>query len=112
MRVNLALLAMIIVDMWLVYSICTLTTQESQDEFYEYLAEEIIDKDYDNVATCRHRNNNLAERIVPASSPIHYTPTTRKRKNRDGSYTNHIFQGRYRECKKKSKFSTPFQFFF
>ena len=53
MRVNTSLLGMCIVDAWYAYSQCTKTrgakTEEKQQDFYSFLAEELIDNNYDSV---------------------------------------------------------------
>jgi hypothetical protein len=48
MRVNRSLLGMCIVDTWYAYSQCT-STREKQKIFYSFLAEELIDNNYDSV---------------------------------------------------------------
>jgi hypothetical protein len=117
-RVNLSILGMIMVDCWKVWSQITVTgpeglskPAETQKEFYSQLATELIDNTFDYVAP---RNNgvaatdNHAELIdrrtnLPRSgTAIHLTPTKRKRKKKDGSWTQNTFQARCHICRSKT----------
>ena len=118
MRVNLSLLAIILVDCWKVWS--RITTKEdgepteNQKQFYSRMATELIDNSYDRVAEARRRSGNGSPTEVDLLDPttnlprsgldIHLTPTKRKRKNLEGEFTNRSFQGRCMECKQKTRF--------
>jgi hypothetical protein len=113
-RVGSSLLAMMIVDSWLVYSQAT-KTQESQQDYYAHLAEELIDNTYDQVGSGTRRSENIAETPSPdlvhrrtgagrAGVYAHLTPTKRRKKLADGSLTTHSQQGRCRQCGLKTRY--------
>lgn len=123
-RVNLSILSMIMVDTWLVYNHCTNPEHEVQKSFYEFLAEELIDNNYDETssATSRRRRqrggDNRSSSTVQASrqlvvsqnghlksgSHIHLTPTKEFRRYR-GEVTKCRQQSWCKICKrKKSKY--------
>jgi hypothetical protein len=60
MRVNTTLLGMCIVDTWYVYSQCT-KTKEKQQDFYSFLAEELIDNKYDSIGPRSGRRNRTQD---------------------------------------------------
>ena len=103
---------MTVVDAWLMFKACVSESNETQKEFYELLAEEMIDNELDNVVT-RNRHtrrrpntpvdaNNVA---LSSGTGVHLTPTKEKRKNRDGIVRDkHLKQGRCSICDKKSSF--------
>ena len=108
MRVNTSLLAICIVDAWLLYK----GGQGSRDcmspnEFYSTLAEQLIDNKYCTTFT-RSQDVQADEVSSMTMSGIgpHLTPTNRKRKRSDGSMTNCSYQGRCTVCKgfAKSKY--------
>ena len=113
-RFNFSIVGMIVVDSWLAYKQLKEVENESQKEFYEKLAEEMIDNTLDEVATrggaqrARERaavsgNDIIDERgNVKCGFDIHLTPTREKRKRRDGSETAYTFQGHCCVCKKKT----------
>jgi hypothetical protein len=88
-RVNLSIFGMIVVDSYLVYSQVQ-DSSEPEKEFYTYLAEELIDNTYDQVAR-RPRSSNIASPEMmgrdgmPRSGGLfgHLTPTKRKRRDRN-----------------------------
>ena len=105
MRVNTSLLAMCIVDAWLLYK----GGQGSRDcmtpnEFYSILAEQLIDNKYCTTFT---RSQDVAadevSSITLSGIGPHLTPTNRKRKRSDGSITNCSYQGRCTVCKGLAK---------
>lgn len=111
-RVGTTILGMILVDSWLVFKGATRTT-ESQSEFYNLLAEELIDNTHDEGARRRQRAITLTpspsatnDRTGAGRSGVelHLTPTRAKRRRKDGSLTNHGLQGRCRICTRKSKY--------
>ena len=113
-RVGISLLAMTLVDTWLVYSGAT-RTKETQSEFYEDLATELIDNTYDTVGGGRRRTSQGNSTGSPVSLTDncgrvrcgvdhHVTPTKRKKKKRNGDVTNHSMQGHCVICKKKTRF--------
>ena len=123
--VNMSLLAIIIVDTWLVYSGCRRYADddecaEAQKDFYSCLAEELIDNQFDTVTTCRSlfasaaqkaaldaalQQNLVATDGLPQSgTSIHLTPTKKKRKLCDGTRTNFLKQGRCLVCSLKTTY--------
>ena len=104
-RVNTSLLAIVIVDAWLLYKnsrggqFC-----KSPWTFYNELADGLLDNTHDSGAM-RHQ----AEREAPspakrcAGTGISLVPTTRKRRRLDGTLTNISYQARCVVCGKKSR---------
>jgi hypothetical protein len=114
MRVNTSLLGMCIVDAWYAYSQCTKTgeanTEEKQKDFYSFLAEELIDNNYDSVGRRRGVNSPVAgpqlvtiNGLARCGVEAHLSPTKRRRKEK-GLTTNGLYQGKCRICKKKTVF--------
>lgn len=110
MRVNLSLFGMCVVDAWLVYSKCT-EADEKQRQFYELLAEEMIDNQHDQVRTRGSLESATlvgSPELVTASGHLrsgisaHITPTKRKRKTKDGQNTRFMLQGRCVVCGMKT----------
>ncbi len=116
MRVNTSLLGMCIVDTWYAYSQCTKAndgTDEKQKDFYSFLAEELIDNNYDSVGR-RNRDGSTpdttrAPRLVTVNGlarcgvEAHLSPTKRRRVEK-GVTTNGLYQGKCKVCKKKTVF--------
>ena len=106
-RVNTSLLAMCIVDAWLLYKGNRGSRGSiSPNEFYSLLAEELIDNNYCIPGT-RSRTYRPEHSDVTASGiGPHLTPTIRKRKRQDGTVLNALLQGKCRSCKsgKKTKY--------
>ena len=119
MRVNLSIVAMIMVDCWRVWRLITLSASgddciENQKQFYSRLASELIDNCYDRRSGIdrearqqQHQSalNELidAHTMQPrAGTGIHITPTKRKRRNKEGEYTSNTFQGRCLVCSEKT----------
>ena len=110
---------MCIVDSWLIYSKAT-ETEKKQRDFYELLAEEVIDNTYDQVRGGRRQGSEngspgiiTAEGHMRSGIAAHLTPTKKKRRKRetmeDGANntirlknTNYMQQGRCIVCKKKT----------
>ena len=109
-----------VVHVWLVYQGIT-GTAETQANFYNCLAEEMIDNTYDRFmmrsAERRKRNivdsddktfgddNPLFGRINGAPRcgiALHVTPTKKRRKKRDGKETQNLLQGECKVCRKKT----------
>ena len=115
-RVNMTLLGITIVDTWLAWSQAT-GSKCTQSEFYNDLAEELIDNNYDRVGGTGSRqqptgseNSPMTQNLinprtgtVRAGISTHLTPTKKKRKRKDGTVTNHLKQGYCDECRKKTK---------
>lgn len=105
-RVNTSLLAVCIVDAWLLYK----GSQGSRDimtpnQFYGKLAEQLIDNDYAVTGT-RSRNVDVpATKVTASGIGPHLTPTTRKRKLQNGTPTNFAMQGRCKMCKNGARSS-------
>lgn len=113
-RIGTTLFGMMIVDTWLVFKGATCSS-ESQQDFYTYLAEELIDNTYDQVggaSSTRTRSStttspeivNKATGAGKSGIYTHLTPTKRKRKTKDGVFTNHSLQGRCRMCGLKTRY--------
>jgi hypothetical protein len=118
MRVNTSLLGMCIVDAWYAYSQCTKnrgpnanTGCEKQKDFYSFLAEELIDNNYDSVGRRGNRENatDAGPQLVTVNGlarcgiEAHLSPTKRRRIEK-GVTTNGLYQGKCRICKKKTVF--------
>ena len=115
MRVNLTIFSMIVVDIWLVYSQATGST-ELQSEFYVRLAEELIDNNI-NSRLQHWRNSGEDKSDSNDESPVmirtgrvrtgiscHLTPTKHCRCTGDGELTAQRFQGHCIECGKKTTY--------
>jgi hypothetical protein len=117
-RVNISLFAMIVVDTYLVHSKST-ESDQTQKDFYEEVAEELIDNNYDGAAAGGRRSRENA-RVGPnptlsrtTGSPrsgvgIHLTPTKKQRKIR-GVILNQSAQGDCKVCKIKRTTRTCFK---
>ncbi len=89
LRVNRSVFGMCVVDAWLMYSKCT-ETDEKQCEFYELLAEEMIDNTHGQRGRSHHPNSVTGNpELITADGHMrcgisaHLTPTKRKRKTKD-----------------------------
>ena len=115
-RVNMSIVAICIVDTWLVWKLTTEATQK-QPNFYRDLAEELIDNTFDSGGMSRHVWRSQQPRTSPKNvlfsrklgSPraglnAHLTPTKKKRKKKDGTLTNQAKQGYCIECRMKTKY--------
>jgi hypothetical protein len=117
-RVNLSIFSMIVVDTWLVFSAMRNTprgVQMNQKEFYSVLAEELIDNMYGSrgrpSAQPRSSPNLMSfqdacMRALESGGPragvlTHLTPVKRL-KNSKGEKTTFRYQGRCKECQKKT----------
>lgn len=105
-RVNTSLLAICVVDSWLLYkgnrgSRGTM----SPNDFYTSLAEALVDNTY-MVPGTRSTNEHVVQSDMTTSGiGPHLTPTSRKRKRVDGTVTSQALQGWCKSCKKyKTKF--------
>lgn len=116
-RVNLTILAMIIVDTYKVYKGLTFPeghpNPEKQKDFYSYLIAELIRNTYDTVGG---QARNAAVAAAAAAPPIlvlaglaprmgidaHLTPTKKRKKNADGTDSNILHRGLCRVCHKKT----------
>ena len=96
---------MCIVDAWLEFHGCRggASCPTTQREFYEDLAERLIDNSYDGLG----RRNRVGGTASPARAPTndhsigvyeHLTPTKRKKRTREGFATKYTMQGRCMEC--------------
>ena len=114
-RVGHTIFGMIVVDTWLVYKGAT-DTNETQQDFYTFLAEELIDNTFDTMGgngianlqpgEDRVTNAELVDRVTGAGQAgvnVHLTPTKKKQKQMGGAVTNHSLQGRCRVCSKKTR---------
>ena len=119
-RFNLSVFSINVVDVWLVHQGIT-GRAETQADFYNYLAEEMIDNTYDRfmirIAEGRRRNivdshdktfdddNPLFVRIN--GSPrcgisLHMNPTKKRRNKRGGAETQYLIQGECKVFRKKT----------
>jgi hypothetical protein len=118
-RVNLSILAIILVDSWRVYNKMTFPDEigrlkEIQKDFYGHLAAELIDNKYDHIGSRRQHaagspdgsfdSNLIDNRTGEPRSGIdaHLSPTKRRRKNKWGRETANTFQGRCTVCRSKT----------
>jgi hypothetical protein len=102
---------MILVDTWLAYSQINSDARVKQKQFFYMLAEELIDNTYDlkgagrsNSATKRQYQDARTEMIGgrPRSGVLtHLTPCKRLKKS-NGENTPYTYQGRCKECQKKT----------
>ena len=109
-RVNTSLLAICIVDSWLLYSgIQAERNYISQNDFYEILASELIDNKYDAHNT-RPQSNDRDRSPDPRMSAgsvfgVNLTPTKLKKRRQNGELTSYSLQRNCRVCKiKKTTF--------
>ena len=120
MRVNLSIFAMTVVDTWLVFngfrkdSMMQNVQHYTQKEFYSVLAEELIDNKYDARGGGKRSSSSAKTsfereaclRAIESTSPrsgvlTHLTPVKRL-KNSRGEKTSFRYQGRCKECQKKT----------
>ena len=112
-RVNLSIFAMIVVDSWLVYSAFK-DGSTKQKDFYSILAEELIDNTYDTRSGARRQRSSpngttyqeacmraVESGCARAGVLTHLTPVKRL-KNAKGEKTKFRYQGRCKECQKKT----------
>jgi hypothetical protein len=119
-RVNLSIFAMIVVDTWLVYNAFKNAPAGNQrkclqKEFYSILAEELIDNSYDSRGQGTRRTRSspngtsyqeaciraVENGCARAGVLTHLTPVKRL-KNAHGEKTSFRYQGRCKECQKKT----------
>ena len=119
-RFNLSVFAMNVVDVWLEYQGIT-EMADTQADFYNYLAEEMIDNTHNMFMTWsaegRRKNivdsddetfdddNPLFGRINGAPRcgiSLHATPTKKRRKKRDGTENQYLLQGECKVLRKKT----------
>ena len=118
-RVNLSIFSMIVVDTWLVFNAMrnTPTVELNQKEFYSVLSEDLIDNSYGSrgcpSSQPRSSPTNAASfvqdaciRALESGGPragvlTHLTPVKRL-KNNKGERTSFRYQGRCKECQKKT----------
>jgi Transposase IS4 len=107
-RTNCSLLGMIIVDAWLVYSGGRgARAAMEQRSFYEKLADQLIDNQFDYVGLRDRSASSLvdAKQILRSGRDVHLTPTKKRRKTKDGVTLTFAEQGRCTVCKfKKSTY--------
>lgn len=102
-RVNTSLLALCVVDSWLLFSGAHPESEQhmTQRRYYETLAEQLIDNTFDSRNT--RRRSVTPERTVTAGSGVetHLIPTKKKRKTANGMMTSFAVQNNCRVCKVK-----------
>jgi hypothetical protein len=87
-RVNFTLLGMIVVVSWLLHTGAMGPLQTMlQNEFYESLALELIDNNFDSVGLRARTVQGSMDSVLTPSSILgpHATPTKRRKKTRDGA---------------------------
>ena len=106
LRVNTSILAMIVVDAWLLYKAsCRSPNPMSPWIFYSKLAEQLIKNRYEGPISLLPTTLPATETLSRSTDNpisgvgIHLMPTTRKQKKRDGTETNSLYRGRCEICK-------------
>jgi hypothetical protein len=106
MRVNFSLLGICFVDAWLLHSGARgCLRRMKQSEFYENLAQNLIENNYDSVGLrARYTSNDAVADIAAPVSGFgpHTTPTKRKKSTRDGMETSYKVQKRCKVCRQKT----------
>ena len=101
-RVNTSLFSICVVDAWILYKgYCGSSDHMTPWSFYCKLADELIDNEYDSVALRKRRHSSdssTADSLPISGMGIHTIETTRKRRKKDGTMTNHLYQGRCAVC--------------
>ena len=110
-RVNFSILGMHAVDSWCGWKGLGLCEEgETENVFYEYLAEELIDNEYDSIARQRRsREAGVAaspdaigrDGLPKSGVGVYLTPTKKKRK-KNGDLTEHLAQNRCKICQAKT----------
>lgn len=104
MRINLSLLSICIVDSWMLYGGAQgVAADLSQAQFYEDLAEQLIDNTYDSVGSGRSGPPVArAAEAAPVQSGvgIHLTPTLKRRHKASAEDVDQCAQRMCRVCKK------------
>lgn len=101
MRVNTSLLAMCVVDAWLLYKGNRGSRGKmSPNDFYSRLAEQLVDNNYMTTVRRSMTRDVIVNDVCASGVGPHLTTTSRKRKRADGSTTNYSYQGFCRSCKK------------
>ena len=105
LRVNTSILAMVIVDSWLLYKgYHDGRAHMDPWHFYSQLGDELVDNVVDGASTRRLSASSANEDVDPfadiaTGTGIRLIPTTRKRKRADGTLTNALYQQQCRICK-------------
>jgi len=103
-RVNTSLLAICIVDAWLLYKGSHGNgSVMSPNEFYGKLAEQLIDNKHEVVDTRTRLTDVPVANLTRSGIGPHLTTTSRKRKRSDGTDSNCALQGRCKICKNGTK---------
>jgi predicted RNA-binding Zn-ribbon protein involved in translation (DUF1610 family) len=118
-RVNFTILGMHIVDTWLAWKGLGLCDEgETENVFYEYLAEELIENEYDFNIQTRNRRRREGEHSSPMASPnavghdgspksglgVYLTPTKKRRKLGNGAVTKSAAQFKCNVCHLKTMY--------
>ena len=104
LRVNTSLLAVCIVDAWLLYKgNCGGRDRMPPNQFYATLAEQLIDNKYGVTSTRSQIVDHWETDVTASGIGPHLTPSSRKRKREDGTVTGCTYQGRCRVCKNGTK---------
>ena len=99
-EVNMTLLGVIVVDTFKMWNGLKMS-QEPEKQFYENLAEELIDNEFDGRVTRSSPSRNSVtggDGRIRRGVHIHLTPTKKRRKNKP----NQLAQGRCKICGNKS----------
>ena len=103
-RVGLSIFGMCVVDGYYVAKGCNIF-RETPNQFFEGLAEELIDNEYDGRSIRRRsppQSDESRRRTLDPTS--HLSPSKRKRKLKDGTVTRNTMQGRCGICDRKTSY--------
>lgn len=104
-RLNTSLLSMCIVDSWLLYKgSCGLAFHKKPWDFYNELSTGLLNNSFYTTSLRKRQSVGTTHPLQTISGTgIHLSPTTRKRKRRDGTETAHSYQGNCCICKSNKK---------
>ena len=86
MRVVFSLLGMVIVDAWLLHTGSRGPLQTMlQNEFYEQMALELVDNNYDAVGLRAHSSVDDGAAVLTSGLGPHATPTKKRKRKRNGT---------------------------
>jgi hypothetical protein len=97
-RVNLSLFGMCVIDAYCVAKGCRVFT-ETPAQFFEGLAEELVDNTYGSRMGTRQRRATSPTRII--TTAVNLTPTKRKTKDKNGQPLQFLLQGPCKVCQKR-----------
>ncbi len=96
MRVDTSLLAIFIVDSWLLYKRSSgCHNVMIPNDYFSKLGEQMIDNDFCSLTTRSSSEESAPAAVLSSGIGPCLTPTTTKRKRSDGSAKNSFYQGTY-----------------